>query len=45
MFRLLLRQRPGPDDAGHVLQLHHSGVLLWPEQLPAVQPSPQDGGT
>ena len=44
VFRLLLRHRPQRDDAGHVLQLHHRGVLLWPEQLPAVQLAPQDGG-
>ena len=43
VFRLLLRHRPQRDDAGHVLQLHHRGVLLRAEQLPSVQPSSQNG--
>ena len=34
---------PGRDHDGHVVLLHHRGVLLRSELLPPVQPPPQDG--
>ena len=34
---------PGRNHDGHVVFLHHCGVLLWPELMPSVQPPSQDG--